>query len=829
MTVCDQVHYEVFYPSPATSSISHNPKYIKQDISAAPDQDGEHALHGKPKKQHRGKQRRRIALKDIDECDLPSFTYGSGPSLTAADADGEDFPPLDDAKYQQKTSEFLLSSLIEKTERLQLMVGWSKSRRKKNSNTHGRHHEDDKSHIVYTVEPPSSETRSETPVITGKASSQSDHQPVSYIPAEATRVLLPSNDVTMASLKDEFGPRYFEASCIPRKFVLDITSNVRDLLKKQGIQERVAETTDDAISYLVCIHDGVYDDHYDVYKVFLNSRLRQGLLAVDVKPGDNDDLYRGTVMNLVSQTVDFAEGLVTKLKEENHFPAFYDSSIVHPASRQLKSHLASAEAYTPSVQRVFSQGSAVTEVIFPSLAELLLEEPAFCDICYEDVSPLTQDSAPTTALMQCRHRVCDNCWSLNVCRSLQQGCARLTCPSFDCQQEVKVGVLLSVAHLDTVEKLLQRQEEVRVGASKTEKKCPNQSCGRVIRIRPSSGRGEAQLQQDVLCDCGTHICFHCLTPAHWPASCKQAEDYRNSLPTAAFPDRLAEVHDDRQEELEAKRKRELEQSQTMLVEGKHCPKCLTFVYRDGGGAQMTCACGQLFCWFCTKPGFAHQDRQGCVTMEQEKRLTTTLVVRHLQADKVKEQGSKSNRRQRVSLMERAVEHRRHQEKQQYTHSITVLAKAVAAAAAKDNALSQHILKICGGAAATASQPAPAKPLASSRSTPSVLNTVTSFLKNVVRSKQELHEVVEYSLVLLKDVPESLLRCRALRICEDLGAFCSFVQSVLDTWSGGSAHLQLQEAVRAVSRLAEIQGWIHSAVASHAVTVRKLRNTSSIKH
>ena len=826
-----QIQYEVFYPSPATSSISHNPKYIKQDVFVAPGENNEHVLHGKPKKQHRGKQRKRMTLKDVDDCDLPSFHSAHDHFLTAVDSDTEECRDRDDTKDQQKTSECLLSTLIEKAERLQTMVNLTKSRRRKNSSKSGKHYEEDKSHIVYAPELQSTKETAKSRD-TGGTSSQSEQQPASFTSVETTRVLLPSGDVTMTSLQECFGSRYWEASCIPRKFVLDITSNVRDLLKKQGVQQRVADTTDDAISYLICIHDGFYDDQYEVYKVFLNSRLRQGLLAVEMKPDDSKDLFRGNVMSLISQTIDFVEGLVTKLREDNHFPAFYNQFKARNTDRKLKHHLASAEAYVPSVQRVFALGSAAAEVSMPSLSEMVQEEPAFCDICYDDVSPLTQGSAPATALLKCRHRVCDNCWSQHIHSRLQQGFVRVTCPGFDCQEEVKVGVMLSVAAVDTVEKLMKRQEEIRIGASPTEKWCPNELCGRVIQIRSTSAKAEVQLQQDVLCECGAHVCFHCLMPAHWPASCKQAEDYRTNLITTAFPDRIGEVHDDRQVELDAKRKRELEQTKTMLVEGKHCPKCHSFVFKFGGCPQMSCRCGQLFCWFCGKPGYSHPDRVGCVTVEQEKKLTTTVVVHHLEAyktqeDKKKEvqQAAKANRRQRVSLVERAVEHHRHhQDTKQHGAVISVLARTVATAAAKDKNLSQNIIKACAGTSAASGTTSPSM-LSASRAS-SVQDTVTSFLKDVVRSKKELHEVVEYSLVLLKDMPESLLKRRALRISEDLSAFCSFVQSVFDAWSVCSSQVQLQEAVKAVLKLVEIQGWIHSALASHVITVKKLRNTTS---
>lgn len=780
-----------------------------------------------------------MSLKDIDECDLPYFdTHYVQQELAAVTetADNEDSHATDHTRVEHSTTDCLISSLIEKAERLQHLIAMTKSRRQKKSGSKtSGHHKDDKSHIIFLPEDQSQDTEEEDDAPQLIPSTQ----PIAASSSKSTRVLLPTDDVTLTSLKDCFGQNYFEAACRPRKFVLDITSDVRELLKKRGVQATVADNMDDAVSYLIFVHDGFYDDELDVYKVFLNSRLRQGLLPVQINTKDHQDLHRGTVMNLISHTMDFVDGIVSDHMEQNHFQAVINKVRTLSSERQLKHHLGSSEAYVSSVQRVFQLGSAVPVVTLPSLLDMLQEEPTFCDVCYDDVSPLTLDSAAATALLKCGHRVCDSCWSQHIHSPLHQGFVRVTCPGYDCQEEVNVGVLLSVATLDTVEKLLQRQEEIRIGCSETEKWCPNQSCGRVIHFQPSSASWESEIQQDVLCACGTHVCFQCLSPAHWPATCKQAEEYRTKLATTTFPDREAEVHDDRLFDQEAKFKRELEKNRTMIVEGKHCPRCKSFVFKSGGCAQMVCRCGQMFCWYCAKPGYSHPDRRSCVDIKQEKKLTTTITVRHLEAGKSLEEQKKeqeqkvSNRRQRVSLMERAAEHRQHRlDDHHHGQVITNLAKSAATAAAKDKGLAQHIIKICSGTSpslcTSLDATHPSSFMSNSQRSPFVLETVTSFLKNVARAKQELHEVAEYSLVLLKDLPDSLLRRQALRISEDLGAFCSFTQSIFDAWRTTSGQGHLQEAVKAITRLVEIQGWINSALATHVVTVKKLRNATSAK-
>ena len=281
-----------------------------------------------------------------------------------------------------------------------------------------------------------------------------------------------------------------------------------------------------------------------------------------------------------------------------------------------------------------------------------------------------------------------------------------------------------------------------------------------------------------MCACGTHVCFACLGPAHWPASCSQARDYRLALASnRAFSDRMAEVHEDTDVALAIRLQRERGQ-QVMMVEGKNCPKCHTFVQKFGGCPQMTCRCGQTFCWFCGKPAtYNHHYRgPGCVSEEEERKVTTTEEERYLdygaqerqreeeEKERLREQRRARAARQRVSLLERAAEHRQQRRRNDTLcdRAAAALACAVTAAAGKDKAVVEHVVRVCLAA----------RPLPDVQSS-SVKVVVTDFLRRVSRGQRELHEVVEYSLVLLRHLPDSLLRRRALRIAEDLGAFCSF--------------------------------------------------------
>jgi hypothetical protein len=313
------------------------------------------------------------------------------------------------------------------------------------------------------------------------------------------------------------------------------------------------------------------------------------------------------------------------------------------------------------------------------------------------------------------------------------------------------------------------------------------------------------------------------------------------------------VHEDK-----VKSEKTEERPKLMTVQGKHCPRCHRFLTKDGGNDEMLCPCGYQFCWHCTKPTSACKRRKRCVTAEGEKKLTTTYIFHQADASgKVKTMEEREEKAvaalpQKISLVERAAGHRqKRMDNRQYYRAVNALAKALATAASKDSAVADHILHVVASASSPSSRHAPQTSAESDQSAveksqapagsqqreqvtgphQNVQQATTAFLKTAVRCKQELHEVAEYSLVLLKDVSDSVLRRRALRIAEDLGVFCSFAQSILDVWGSptAAAACTQQDAVRAITRLAEIQTWARAALATHVFTIKKIRGAHSADH
>jgi hypothetical protein len=83
-------------------------------------------------------------------------------------------------------------------------------------------------------------------------------------------------------------------------------------------------------------------------------------------------------------------------------------------------------------------------------------------------------------------------------------------------------------------------------------------------------------------------CFGCQKDAHWPASCEEAESFRNKCDdyetlkkTYGLPGRISSV------------------------QVKRCPFCSDPIEKSHGCQHMSCRCGNDFCWECLSPWDGH--------------------------------------------------------------------------------------------------------------------------------------------------------------------------------------------------------------------------------
>ncbi|CAG2257204.1 ARIH1 [Mytilus edulis] len=143
----------------------------------------------------------------------------------------------------------------------------------------------------------------------------------------------------------------------------------------------------------------------------------------------------------------------------------------------------------------------------------------YCGICFDFIA---EGGKPGTALSSCGHWFCDECWIDHSRSRMNMGSVNITCPEHGCKETVADAVLLTFINVFEVLSLKRRHHDLKLQASDA-KWCPNPNCCRVITVT------NPEKAKDVACICGTHICFQCLQPPHWPVPCDKARAYWKKL------------------------------------------------------------------------------------------------------------------------------------------------------------------------------------------------------------------------------------------------------------------------------------------------------------
>ena len=138
-------------------------------------------------------------------------------------------------------------------------------------------------------------------------------------------------------------------------------------------------------------------------------------------------------------------------------------------------------------------------------------------------------------------------------------------------------------------------------------------CGRVLKLSAKllekSGWEESSLADDtcldVTCACGESWCFSCLSPTHWPARCRQAEDYLEKMKTLKSRD------DKLDEEALLMSKPKPQNEKPLQLEDRLFPRCGRFNNKNGGCPHMWCKCGHEFCWKCLREYWTDGNSHSC--------------------------------------------------------------------------------------------------------------------------------------------------------------------------------------------------------------------------
>ena len=551
-----ELRYEVLYPSPITSSITHNPKYVDptyRDCDTS---------------SRRTKQRKtRSKLVSVIQEDLDNMCSDFD------DSDEED-PVLCPDLPERETS-VTLEAILKQVNKARSLVSCSR-RRSSNQSEDTRN----ENRLVY-VEKDETESENDAEMTSETAITRLTSD--TSLTLDPVLVIIPTQEVDEWVLKHKFGNKYLECECFPRKFVIDISSEISKLdnLKYAG-----GSKADQTFACLVLTHDSdneINNVVEDVYKVHLNMQLSNKINSVKVET--LFDYMLTSIEEIIQKAIFFVETLpedaFTKEKKQNNPPKVSTTTTLQKcASWESRSYRLGTQHL---IERCFQNKQnnndalalgfeVVSQMDAFSSEPLDISSPTdkFCSVCFESVGGLVS----ATALMSCGHWFCDACWKEHLVTGINEGRMVLVCPEYDCDKEIDMGTLISLADINHIVRYLRRCHDTEVEQQSVTKWCPNPACGAVVKV-PSSH------VKTVTCQCGRKMCFDCLGDMHWPAPCDAASAYRQ---------KLAENGDDRL--------MPLEDIKRVVINGKPCPNCKRFVEKNGGCPYMACVCGKSFCWGC---------------------------------------------------------------------------------------------------------------------------------------------------------------------------------------------------------------------------------------
>ena len=771
---------EVFYPCPKTCSLTFNPKYTdvmidtnergKQEVKSMKQQD-----HSR----HRRHHRHRLPLPawdtwveqdigdDVDAMWADMYTEDCRDQITndliRDMSQRTEFTPQTADRVQSS----LWSRLLHEAEKAEKLFG-PKSPRKRSSRNVSETTSNirNKSHIVYEQQPTDANNTKvvyEDDKVQGWTASR-----LPYF-----RVILSTEESTPLNLHNKFNTLYSEANCEPRRFIVNVTDDVRNMVSSyKSTSGDIAFT-----SYIVFTYDGFYDNGFEAYRVTLNSYLVSNQSVTAAVP-----FQKFTIDDIIHQML----GIILDMNMENKLDIPEQRSyLIKPDDyislirSELKVNVDSFHTFN-EISKILLRDKP-TKVSNNRLDMFTLDEDfeLFCQICYASVNPNQESNETFSSLQECGHVFCDSCWRSHSLAKISEGALNVPCPGYDCDAMVDPITLLSLVNARAVGLLLQRQQEETLETSEDVQWCPNPSCGRVIKVKVN--RKSDGVCHDVTCACGTSMCFSCLGDPHWPARCDQAGVYSNLVDDIELPVEADDepTGEEATTEKPTPKPKKATKTTVMTVEGRLCPKCRRFIDKNGGCPNMVCKCGCVFCWTCMVPSsYPNNSQSPCrPNASLVAALTRTVVVKHIQSvvpqslDPRPKQPTVVNikSRKRSSLYQKAKQQR--QEGYETNTPLKILdslAQKMVKAASKDDELLIQLVNLCADSDETCHAP-------DTGDVSITKKQILKFLRSCDLRRKALHHVTEFTFVLLRDLPSSLDKSRALALANDLSGFCIFIR------------------------------------------------------
>ena len=543
------VSFEVVYPSPVTSSLTHNPKYIGCD-------------HDKVKQRSKHQKLRR-QNQDIIQFDVSS---------------------LDDEISDESDTEIIdIDELVidRRNGRVDLVDVVSQAIRNSKSKKKG-----------------STELLQDFVIIPDWTDSYFNGAEVET--NTPVRVILNYNDTDPGFLSSKYGARYVECACTPRKFIIDISDEIKSLEWLRAPWRHTLKQVHACLVFIQDIDIEINTVKDSVYKICLNTSFGIDMFCTrietifDFSETNTDEcirlslFYIETLPNLVqTKNMDIA---CEKSSITNHFVTIdkvENSSYIPDDEFHYFTYLFSCQ--TP-VENIESRNTEDMEVSFVETSSKCSSPYGhICAICFDDI----RHEQPGTALLKCGHWFCDMCWYEHFASKVKSGSLRdIECPETSCRTLVDNGTMLSLMCLQDVIKFTKIRHDADVDRKDVTKWCPNTKCGRVLHA-------DSVDISIAHCECGQQFCFKCLEKAHWPATCQSAKHYKQIL-------REMGVMDDGRVN-----------PALICVKGMACPHCKRFFEKIDGCPYMYCLCGKSFCWGCGKDWFNYKHGQKCYDMGEQ--------------------------------------------------------------------------------------------------------------------------------------------------------------------------------------------------------------------
>lgn len=174
----------------------------------------------------------------------------------------------------------------------------------------------------------------------------------------------------------------------------------------------------------------------------------------------------------------------------------------------------------------------------------------------------------------CGHAFCGDCWGqfLNI-KLKEDGLVDfISCPAENCEIPVEDDLVLRFATSSEAQQRFNKMlTNSFVEQTKKMKWCPGADCNNAIQLES----GLQSLNCDVICICGSSLCFSCDQDAHGPLSCVLLQKWK----------RLC--------------KEDAATSAYMMKNTVKCPHCQISTQKISGCNHMTCTkCRGEFCWLC---------------------------------------------------------------------------------------------------------------------------------------------------------------------------------------------------------------------------------------